>query len=301
MTKEQYHDYCTTTPNYPLFLQDWWMDAVCGPENWRVIGDMPCYVFRRLRQESVLMPPFTPYGGYYASETSYQQSLDQARFIDRELEAAHILYYFQQFPAASPIPDMLRGLGYVVSEHNTFRLYKLQETDAIRENLSDNKKHQLEKTASMKRCTPSVEEYLSFVQNCNKAQGAELPFNREQFLRMDQAAAEHNAREIVGIQDTNGRLVAATYLVYDAHICYLLIHPYYPSNMRESGIATRVIWESILAAGQHSQIFDFGDLSTQPNLTLSYAQYNASPTTFRIVENWFNPLLFPFRNLFLPA
>ena len=34
--KEQYEEFCKVEKNIPIFSQDWWLDAVCGSDNWNV-------------------------------------------------------------------------------------------------------------------------------------------------------------------------------------------------------------------------------------------------------------------------
>jgi len=35
--KELYREFCQVEDNIPIFSKDWWMDAVCGEDNWDVI------------------------------------------------------------------------------------------------------------------------------------------------------------------------------------------------------------------------------------------------------------------------
>lgn len=35
--KSKYRNLCAVEKNIPIFSQDWWLDAVCGEENWDVI------------------------------------------------------------------------------------------------------------------------------------------------------------------------------------------------------------------------------------------------------------------------
>jgi hypothetical protein len=34
--KQKYRKFCKKEKNIPVFSKDWWLDAVCGEENWDV-------------------------------------------------------------------------------------------------------------------------------------------------------------------------------------------------------------------------------------------------------------------------
>ena len=35
--KEKYQELCKYEKSIPIFSKDWWMDAVCGEDNWDVL------------------------------------------------------------------------------------------------------------------------------------------------------------------------------------------------------------------------------------------------------------------------
>ena len=63
MKREEYRKYCEETPGLPLFMQAWWMDAVCAGKGWEVIAGMPCLVRERVGMRFVVMPQETQIGG----------------------------------------------------------------------------------------------------------------------------------------------------------------------------------------------------------------------------------------------
>ncbi|MCK5345518.1 MAG: methicillin resistance protein, partial [Candidatus Heimdallarchaeota archaeon] len=67
-TKQKYSAHCKTEPTIPIFSQNWWLDAVCGKENWGVvlvekggvvIASMPYYMIRRYGMRIITMPKLT--------------------------------------------------------------------------------------------------------------------------------------------------------------------------------------------------------------------------------------------------
>lgn len=290
MTKEQYRDWCLTQPNLPLFMQDWWMDAVCLGKEWQVIAGMPCLVRKRMGFKYVLMPQLTQIGGLYLEDSSYQLALDHATDIDHELTNAKLSYYYQHFPLSSPIPDMLRQKGYYVSDRITYRLYSLSDLDAVFEKFSDNKKRQIRKSErnGMELCELSVEEFYAFHKSCMKAQRKRISYSLELLQSIDRACAARDARKILGLRTASGSLCSAAYLVYDKNVCYYLI-PCYDPAYHNSGAGSRMVWESIRFAAEHSTIFDF-EGSMNPGIANHYSQFGSSPAFYRSVEMMYTPL-----------
>jgi hypothetical protein len=35
--RENYREFCKKEKNIPIFSKDWWLDSVCGYDNWKVI------------------------------------------------------------------------------------------------------------------------------------------------------------------------------------------------------------------------------------------------------------------------
>ena len=55
-TKKKYRKFCKTQSSIPIFSKDWWLDAVCGEDNWDVVlvekgeeisASMPYYLKRK--------------------------------------------------------------------------------------------------------------------------------------------------------------------------------------------------------------------------------------------------------------
>lgn len=72
--KQKYREFCKIEINIPIFSQDWWLDAVCGENNWDVAiverggeiwATMPYYVKKKWGFTIITMPPLTQKLGPY--------------------------------------------------------------------------------------------------------------------------------------------------------------------------------------------------------------------------------------------
>ena len=289
-------------PDLPLFMQDWWMDAVCVGKRWEVIAGMPCLVRERVGMRFVVMPQQTQIGGYFVPVKSQKstrsdrpeerkvkgQICEIAEEIVKGLRERKLDYYYQHFPIGSPLPEELEKRGFTIRKHTTYRIEDLGDLDAVRKRYSENKRRQIRKAAALELVEVEPERFYAFHKDCLKAQGKEIAYSEAFFRSLDAACEAHKAREILGLQDANGALYAAVYLVYDKNTCYFLI-PCYAPQFGSSGAGARIVDEAVAFAAEHSKVFDF-EGSMIPGVANHYAQFGSVPAYFYEVERVYNPL-----------
>ena len=228
MTKEEYRTYCEKTEGLPLFMQAWWMDAVCAGKRWEVIAGMPCLVRERCGLRYVVMPQETQIGGKWTVDNG-QLTIDNgqwakmAREIAEALKERRLDYYYQHFPIGSELPEELEKLGFTIRKHTTYRIEDLGDLEAVERRFSENKRRQIRKAAGLELVRVEPERFYAFHAECLHAQGKEISYSKAFFDSLNAACEAHEAREILGLQDAQGNLHAAVFLVYDKRTCYFLI------------------------------------------------------------------------------
>lgn len=278
--RTEYHAYCQSTPQLPIFMQDWWMDAVCVGKHWEVIAGMPCLVRQRMGMRYIVMPQQTQIGGSFSGQTAEQ--------IAESLRQKHLAYYYQHYPIGSPIPEELRKMGFTIREHFTYRIEDLSDMNAVQKRFSENKRRQIRKAADLQVVSMTAEAFYSFHKECLQQQGKQISYSAEFFHSLHNACLQHDASHIVALADVTGSIHAAVYLVYDRQTCYFLIPCYHPSH-KNSGAGARLVLEAIRFAAEHSQAFDF-EGSMIPGVANHYRQFGSTPAVFYDVEKIYNPL-----------
>ena len=89
-----------------------------------------------------------------------------------------------------------------------------------------------------------------------KRQGRKPPYSREYLERLFNAAKAHNAGECFAATDQDGKIHAATFLVWDKKRTYHLLAGADP-DLRSSGAQSLLVWKSLRFAAEHSVVFDF--------------------------------------------
>ena len=86
--KNLYRKFCQQHPELPIFLSDYWLDAVCERGSWQVClsingdsniqGVLPFYFTKQFGIKVIVMPPLTPFLGAWLK---YPENLEKEVLI----------------------------------------------------------------------------------------------------------------------------------------------------------------------------------------------------------------------------
>ena len=94
--KEQYSEFCTQT-YVPIYSKPWWMDAVCGPENWdvwlyragnEIMAAMPYYMETRGGYRLITKAPLTQNNGIIFKKDEMRKPVSQAELEEKVINEA---------------------------------------------------------------------------------------------------------------------------------------------------------------------------------------------------------------------
>lgn len=72
--KDKYRHLLETEKTIPIFSRDWWMDAVCGEDNWdvllvekngEIVASMPYYIHKKYGLTVITQPTLTQTNGMW--------------------------------------------------------------------------------------------------------------------------------------------------------------------------------------------------------------------------------------------
>lgn len=271
--KEKYSRFCERYGPVAIFSRDWWLDAVCGGDNWdvalvekggSVAAAMP-YFFRKAFGLTLLtMPRLTQCLGpnLRASHAKYARRLSEEKdlmtgMIDK-LPPFH--YFSQKFHhgITNWLPFYWRG--YSQTTRYTYVLDDLTDLDGIWAGFQENIRREIRKAERRYGLEVStdldIETFLQINESTFKRQGAKPPYSRELVYRLDAACAGHDAKRIFSARDRQGRVHAAVYTVRDDETSYYLMGGSHP-DLRSSGANSLCMWEAIKFASTVTKRFDF--------------------------------------------
>ena len=300
--KERYTEWVAKQEYVPLFMQPWWMDAVCAGKQWdvllaedetgEIIGAMPYLLRKRAWFKYIVMPQQTQIGGIWVTSEATAdkwKTAEVCRIIKEQMDQMGLAYYYQQYLPGSLCVDAMRGLGFKTKERVTYRVEDLSDLDALLASFSKNKKRQLQKALSLHiERGMEIEDFYRFHSHCLASRKRKISYSREFLLVLERKAKRLGQCEILSICNADGQVYAAAFLVWDKHYMYYLIPAYDPA-FGDSGAGALLVLEAIKLAREKQVRFDF-EGSMERGTAKHYKQFGSTPTTYYSVEKYYKPI-----------
>ena len=294
--KELYRELCLHTRDLPIFMQDWWMDAVCAGKQWDVLlsydsngniqAAMPYLIRKKAWMKYIVMPQQTQIGGIWIANDSRDQVTEICQDFARQLENLGLSYYYQHYPIGSPAVDAMCALGFKTKERVTYRIEDLSDLDQVINAFSKNKKRQLQKALSLHAdMNMSTEDFYRFHVQCLQEQGKQISYSREFLLVLDRKTQRLGQSQILSICNADNEVLAAAFLVWDKQSMYYLIPCYAPAH-KDSGAGALLVLEAIKLARQKGVAFDF-EGSMIRGVANHYKQFGSTRTLYYSVEKYY--------------
>ncbi|HPW65854.1 MAG TPA: GNAT family N-acetyltransferase [Salinivirgaceae bacterium] len=271
---ENYRAFVKQHEDLPIFFQDWWMDAVCGKENWRgfviksgnfVKAICPLKVQKRkFGRIHYTMPRFTPYNGIYYNyppEQKYCTKLAYEKDVINELleQIGAFDYYFQKFMSSFTNWLPFYWNNFKQTTVYTYKIHGLQDFDSIFNNFQENIRREIRKAEKLGIKIKDYENIELIYRIAKKTfirQDKELGYSLHDLKQIDDACKQKDCRKILFAEDNKGNIHCAIYLVWDKHTMYYLLGGGDPC-LRTSGATSLLIYESIKFASTKVDCFDF--------------------------------------------
>ena len=266
--------------NNSLFQKPWWLDAVCGKDNWdvvlvekggQIIASMPYYMSKRHGMRIITMPKLTqtmgpwlrPSNAKYANQLAEQKDL-MTSLIEKLPAFACFAQNFH-YSITNWLPFYWQGFSQTT--RYTYVLEEISDTQKIWNGLLPKIRTDIKKAQNrfgLKVCTDlGIDAFLIMNEQTFTRQGMKLTYSKDFVKRLDNACKEHNARRIFFAKDMDGRIHAAVYIVWDENSAYYLMGGSDP-DLRNSGANSLCMWEAIKFASTVTKAFDFEGSMIEP-------------------------------------
>ena len=275
------------SPQGSIFVTSWWLDAVepggwemhCAQKGDELIAAWPTLVSRGRFGTMHLGAPLCPFLGPLLPPGGGH------RRRSREIEAIALLLDavgpYAHFEArCNPAFDYwtpLRWRGFTQTTLYTWRIDDLTDLDAVFAGFGEKARGHIR--AAEKRGVAvgdaSLDEFLDLHE-----QRGRRP-HTSAVRRVDAAASERDARDILVARDANGEPCAGCYLVHDQRHSYFLMSA---TTGEVRGAGSAVVWESIKRASARGNGFDF-EGSVLPHVEPFVRSFGGTPTPYSIVRH----------------
>ncbi len=260
--RELYRNLAESHP-LPLHFQPWWLDAVCGPDNWsacidldgdgRLRGLLPYSFILKMGLKVLRMPPFTDYLGVWLQYPLLPQKTERRYAFENKVTARLIdqlpPFHFCNIQCYPEFENWLPFYwkGFKQTTLYTYRLAGGRTLEQLLVACKGSVRTDLKKAEGKIRISTGedVDAFYRLHQLTFRKQGLPLPYSLEQLRTMDRAAAGRNQRKLYfAYSIDNERPVAGLYTVWDKNTAYFLLHGADPA-FGSAGAATALYWQAI--------------------------------------------------------
>ncbi len=289
----------------PIFSMPWWMDAVCGENNWDVwiyekgdciVAAMPYFMEKRGDYLYITKALLTQNNGLIINYPSNQSALKRAKFEEKIideliffLKSSGIDVYEQQYHHSFKNFLPFYWEGFEIIPRITYVLNKDIGVEKLDNIISSNYRNKMRKGERSIECFSTIDENTFYEEHEKifKRQGLDCPFSFAVWKKLYNACQEHGCGEIVVALGGDDEIFSLAYIVSDNNTSYLLLGGEIP---KYSTLQTfpRLVKECIINAFQSKRDFDF-EGSVIKRINHSFREYGGEAKEYYRIRKVFNP------------
>ena len=308
--KERYVELCTSEPTICVYDQPWWMDAVCGEENWdvllyerngEIVGALPYYVKRKFGLHYITQPIFTQHNGVwikYPEQQKYEKRLSYEKEIMSaliaQLDALPVCFYQQNHS-----PRVTNWLpfywnGFQQSTHYTYCLpCKTTPLAEIEKAYASVIRYDAKKAQEHVQIEESddIDTLYALMEKTFSRQGQSVRCSLDFLRRLDACCKEHSARKIYLARTKEGVYICGIFLLYDANNVYYLLSGT-DTAYRKLNALSLLLKTAIQFAAETNRDFDFEGSMVEP-IEDYFRKFGGTQTPYFLIQKIFtqNPVL----------
>jgi len=292
--REKYREFCKEESDIFIFSKDWFLDSVCGTDNWDVslvekggsiIGSMPYFKKRKSIFNVITMPKHAQNMGVYIKYPDGQKYEKRLSF-EKEvmtvlIEQLPTVDYFNQtfhYSITNWLPFYWKG--YKQTTNYTYVIEDLSNLESVFKEFNHAKRKNIkkaEKFLTVKFDLPAKEFYENHKMTLEK-QNSTIAYDFEHFNRIYSSAYKHNAGRTIYAVDEENNIHAALLVLWDKNSAYDLISTIDP-DFRNSGAASLLVRDIITFVADKTKKFDF-EGSMIENVEKSFRQFGAKQKAY---------------------
>jgi hypothetical protein len=287
--REKYRVFCKESDLIPIFSKDWFLDAVCGMDNWdvvfvekqkKIVASMPFYRKKKALFTIITMPKHAQTMGVfltYPKGQKYETKLSYEKKIMQELisKLPKVDYFNQTFHHTITNWLPFYWKGYRQTTNYTYIIEDLSNIETVFKNFSNGKRKDIEKAKNLVEVKFDLlaKEFYEHHKMTLKKQNAEISYSFEHFNQIYTSVYRYNSGRVLYAEDKSGNIHAGLLVVWDNKSGYNLITTFDPT-FRNSGASALLIQETIRLIATKTDKFDF-EGSMIESVEKSYRQFGA--------------------------
>lgn len=302
--KEKYSVFCER--NYiPIYSKSWWMDAVCGEQNWDVWiygkdtniveAAMPYYLEKRGKYQYITKALLTQNNGIIFKNNTDLKECSRAKYEEKVINAAcefiadlNVDVYEQQYQ-----PNFQNWLPFFWNQYTaiTRYTYVVEDTsdlETLWENISSSYRNKIRKGQRNANVKKGL-DFKKFYEEHEKIflkQNMPCPFSFEQWKQIYTAVINNSSGIILYSETSTGEICSVLFLVWDDKKVYQLLGGSMP-QYQNLDTYDALIWEGIKIAHEKSLQYDF-EGSVIKHISKSFREFGGTPKPYFRIRKVFN-------------
>ncbi|MDR0829594.1 MAG: hypothetical protein LBN95_05745 [Prevotellaceae bacterium] len=304
--KEQYRKLCTEK-SIPLFMQAWWLDAVCiekfdwdvlfYKKNENILGVLPYCFCKKYGFKIIEQPNRTQYNGvwidYPQEQKLHKRYSFEKKVMDNliaQLENLKISFYSQNFHHSFTNWQPFYWKGFKQTTRYTYRITDLSDLEKVFNAFSAAKQRHIKKENAdlVVDFSVSAEEFYDFHKKCLETKNAKMEYSQKLFYSIYNEAIKCKQGKIIALKNAK-KIHSAIFVVWDKNSAYALNYAINPA-LKNDGASTKMFWEAIKYVADKTQAFDF-EGSMIESVAQSYLQFGGEQTPYFRIEKSYSKLL----------
>lgn len=295
--KEKFKTFCELNP-LPIYVQDWYLDLVCGSDNWdvcvvergaNIAAVLPYYLKKNRLFRWIAMPQLSKLHGPYLSPR-YQQPDYHHSIVDELIEQLPEVNFYQQglsYGFKNWLPYLWKGFSQVTLYSYIFREL---DCDKILVNMDADCRRRIKKSEGkfQLRTDLDAQTFYALLGKTFGRQNLPAPFTESFFLNYHKELSQHVAGRILSIHNMEGEVQCAAFIVWDSSSVYYLLEASDPELQdRNAGIYMK--WRTIKYTKEILNIsrFDF-EGSISKRIEKIYREFGAEAEPYFVIKKYYS-------------
>ncbi len=302
--KEKYNEFCKSV-YVPIYSKIWWMDAICGEENWDVwlyeennaiLASMPYFIEKRGDYTYITKAALTQNNGIIFNYSDGMRDISKQAFEEKVINKAcefinylNVDVYEQQFHY-----NFKNWLPFYWNQFTemTRYTYVIEDTSNLEQTWNDisskyrNKIRKGNKNIHLIKEIGEDEFYIEH-EKIFKKQGLNCPFSIDLWQRLYYACKCHENCIILGACNEENSIMSVLFLVWDQESMYQLLGGSIP-EYQNYDTYDALIWHGIKISNSKRLKYDF-EGSVIKRISKSFREFGGSPKPYFRIRKIFNP------------
>lgn len=301
--KKLYQEFCDKT-YVPIYSKPWWMDAICGEDNWdvwlyeqggEVVAAMPYYLEQRSAGLYITKPPLTQNNGIIFKYPPGSGKIARAKFEEKVIDAANeyidsldLAVYEQQFHYSFTNWLPFSWQGGTALPRYTYVIEDTSDIDQVWANFSSSYRKNIKKGLRNGDIGLDIDPETFYQEHAKVfyRQNLPVPFDETLWERLYLAAIENNAGKLL-CSRVDDEVASVLFLVWDEKSMYHLLG----GTMPDFGWAetyNALAWQGIQLASEMGLAYDF-EGSMIKRISKSFREFGGEPKLYFRIRKIYSP------------